>query len=69
MSLNHEENIEMGKGSNPQLRLRTLRLAVVALLLAMMAAVAGLFPSDQATADLPPASFLASHTGGTTGGG
>jgi hypothetical protein len=39
------------------------------LLLAMMAAVAGLFPSDQATADLPPASFLASHTGGTTGGG
>jgi hypothetical protein len=69
MSLASEEDIEMGKGYLSGDSFRYLRLLLVSLLLATMAALAGLNSSNPTSVDTSAPPALADHTGGTTGGG
>ena len=63
------EEIEMGNGYVSRTSLRTVRLILAGVLLALMMVSGGISVGDGGSVILTPAAIAADHTGGSTGGG
>ncbi|MBI1299199.1 hypothetical protein GC175_30070 [bacterium] len=59
----------MGNGYVSRTSLRTVRLILAGLLLALMLVGGGISVGDGGAVTLTPAAIAADHTGGSTGGG
>ena len=59
----------MGKGYVSRTSLRTVRLILAGLLLALAMVSAGIYVGDGEAVTITPAAIAADHPGGSTGGG